>query len=154
MAGSLASATNTRVDSASKHIVPCKVNTDYMASLVDGNVDNRMRELQINKMKYCMHKDDVVIGLGRPMFGSSINSSKKKAYPSVIVTLASMENYARRWIALHNFLVSKYDESETFKNEFLEDIRKPDGGSLKLDGQTAKRVEVSLLLLHFVCVCV
>lgn len=91
MAGSLASATSTRVDSASKHIVPCKVNTDYMASLVGNNVDNAMRELQTNKMRYCMHKDDVVIGLGRPMYGSSVNNNRKKAYPSVIVTLASMD---------------------------------------------------------------
>jgi hypothetical protein len=51
MAGSLASATSTRVDSASKHIVPCKVNTDYMASLVGENTENSMRELQTNKMR-------------------------------------------------------------------------------------------------------
>jgi hypothetical protein len=120
-----------------------------MASLVDGNVDNRMRELQINKMKYCMHKDDIVIGLGRPMFGSSINSSKKKAYPSVIVTLASMEPYARRWIAIHNFGVSNYNDSETIKNVFLDELKQGETGKLKLDVQTAKRVEVSLLLLHF-----
>lgn len=37
-AGSLASATSSRVDSASKHITPCKVHTDYMASLLEGEV--------------------------------------------------------------------------------------------------------------------
>ena len=48
MAHSLASATGTRVDSASKHIVPCKVSTDYMASLISAQyADNPMRELQV-----------------------------------------------------------------------------------------------------------
>jgi hypothetical protein len=123
MAGSLASATNTRVDSASKHIIPCKVNTDYMASLVGPNVDNSMRELQTNKMKYCMHKDDVVIGLGRPTFGSSINNSRKKAYPSVIVTLASMDAFTRKWIAVHNFLVRGYDDKDSIKQTFDNVVR-------------------------------
>ena len=48
MAHSLATATGTRVDSASKHIVPCKVNTDYMASLISAaHSDNPQRELQV-----------------------------------------------------------------------------------------------------------
>lgn len=49
MAHSLASATGTRVDSASKHIVPCRVCTDYMASLISSqHTDNAMRELQVS----------------------------------------------------------------------------------------------------------
>lgn len=67
MAASLASMTNTRVDSASKHIVPCKVNTDYMASLVGGNVDNSMRELQTNKMRCETHAH--ALTHARPSFG-------------------------------------------------------------------------------------
>jgi hypothetical protein len=62
-----------------------------------------------------MHKDDVVIGLGRPMYGSSVNNNRKKAYPSVIVTLASMEQECRRWIAIHNFMVTNYSESGRMK---------------------------------------
>lgn len=45
---------------------------------------------QINKHKYCMAKDDIVMGLGRPMFGASVHNNKKKAYPSVITTLGQM----------------------------------------------------------------
>lgn len=93
-----------------------------MASLIGDSVDNSMRELQVNKMKYCMHKDDIAIGLGRPMYGSSISSSRKKAYPSVIVTLASMEDEARYWIAIHNFLVSDYTHSSMLKEQFLQVI--------------------------------
>ena len=57
MAHSLASATGTRVDSASKHIVPCRMATDYMISLISvRHADNAGRELQLNKHKYCMAK--------------------------------------------------------------------------------------------------
>lgn len=56
-----------------------------------------------------MAKDDIVIGLGRPMYGSSIHANRKKAYPSVITTLGQMEPEARRWIAVHNFLCRYLD---------------------------------------------
>lgn len=47
MASSLATATGTRVDSASKHIVPCKVATDYLSSLISSqHAENPGRELQ------------------------------------------------------------------------------------------------------------
>lgn len=77
MAGSIASATSTRVDSASKHILPCKVNTDYMASLVGDNSENAMRELQINKMKYCMHKVNFHVSL---MFHVPIDEIANQQY--------------------------------------------------------------------------
>lgn len=66
-----------------------------------------------------MHKDDVVVGLGRPMYGSSVNNNRKKAYPSVIVTLADMEVECRRWIAIHNFMVTNYSESNKMKDAYL-----------------------------------
>lgn len=120
MAGSLANATSTRVDSASKHIIPCKVNTDYMASLMEDTTENAMRELQQSKMRYCMHKDDVVIGLGRPLYGASMNNSRKKAYPSVVVTLASMTKGARKFIAINNFLVQDYTHLTKIKKNYLD----------------------------------
>jgi hypothetical protein len=122
MAGSLASATSTRVDSASKHIVPCKVGTDYMASLCADTSENAMRELQINKMKYCMHKDDMVIGLGRPLYGTSICNNRKKAYPSVIVTIAPMQPMTRSWVAANNFMVKSYKDSAILKESFIKAI--------------------------------
>lgn len=48
MSHSLASSTGTRVESASKHIVPCKVATDYLMALVGSrHTDNAARELQV-----------------------------------------------------------------------------------------------------------
>ena len=90
-----------------------------MASLMGEVTDNAMRELQQNKMRYCMHKDDLVIGLGRPMYGASINNTRKKAYPSVIVTLANMEKEALKWIAFNNFYVSDYMMSAQLKKKFI-----------------------------------
>ena len=66
-----------------------------------------------------MAKDDIVIGLGRPMYGSSVHASRKKAYPSVITTLGHMEPEARRWIAVHNFLCRSYLDSDTMKKIYI-----------------------------------
>lgn len=59
---SLAQATNTRVDSACKHIQQCRVSTDDMMRFVQDNSE----ELQRNKYRYCVHKDELVVGIGRP----------------------------------------------------------------------------------------
>lgn len=66
-----------------------------------------------------MAKDDIVIGLGRPMYGSSVHANRKKAYPSVITTLGQMEPEARRWIAVHNFLCRSYLDSDSMKKIYL-----------------------------------
>lgn len=63
---SLAQATNTRVDSACKHIQQCRVSTDDMMRFVQE--DNE--ELQRNKYRYCVHKDELVVGIGRPWYSA------------------------------------------------------------------------------------
>lgn len=93
-----------------------------------------------------MHKDDVVIGLGRPTFGASINANHKKAYPSVIVTLASMDEIARKWIAMHNFLVSTYDGKDQLKNKILDVVSKDTAaGGLGLDKNRKERVKSQIM---------
>lgn len=69
-----------------------------------------------------MAKDDIVIGLGRPMYGSSVHANRKKAYPSVISTLGLMEKEVRRWIAVHNFLCRSYLDSDRMKKTYVESI--------------------------------
>jgi hypothetical protein len=66
-----------------------------------------------------MAKDDIVIGLGRPMYGSSVHANRKKAYPSVITTLGLMEEEVRRWIAVHNFLCKSYLDSDRMKKLYV-----------------------------------
>jgi hypothetical protein len=81
---SLASATNTRVDSACKHHQQCRVSTDDMLNLIEPK--NNAKELQINKYRYCVHKDEMVVCVGRPW----VRETRKKtnnAYPRVISNL-------------------------------------------------------------------
>lgn len=118
MASSLASATRSRVDSASKHILPCKTNTEFLASNMQGTLDENMRKLQQNKNNYSTLQNDVCIGLGKPLYGTSINSTRKKAYPSVVATLGDMHRYVQKWIAIHNYLVQDYTQSVPLKTEF------------------------------------
>lgn len=59
---SLAQATNTRLDSACKHIQQCRISTDDMMRFVNNEAD----ELERNPFRYCIHKDELVVGLGRP----------------------------------------------------------------------------------------
>lgn len=59
---SLAQATNTRLDSACKHIQQCRIATDDMMRFVGNDTE----ELQRNKYRYCIHKDELVVGIGRP----------------------------------------------------------------------------------------
>jgi hypothetical protein len=66
-----------------------------------------------------MAKDDIVIGLGRPMYGSSVHANRKKAYPSVITTLGQMEPEARRWIAVHNFMCRSYMDTDSMKRLYV-----------------------------------
>ena len=58
---SLANASGTLLDSACKHIQQCRVATDEMLNFV-GDIE----EIQRNKYRYCIHKDELVVGLGRP----------------------------------------------------------------------------------------
>jgi hypothetical protein len=84
---SLASATNTRLDSAARHNQQCRVSTDDMLMFVGHDHD----ELQRQKYRYCIHKDEFVVGIGRPW---KLNASRKRtnnAYPRVISNLGQWD---------------------------------------------------------------
>eukprot|EP00961_Rhodomonas_salina_P140306 1888154-Rhodomonas_salina.1 len=61
---SLANATGTRTDSASKHIRVCRVGQDFVSNWIGKPLD----ELKANKMQYAVQKDDFFVGCGRPLF--------------------------------------------------------------------------------------
>jgi hypothetical protein len=67
-----------------------------------------------------MAKDDVVIGLGRPMYGTSVLLSKKKAYPSVVTTLVQMHPLTRKFMAMSNFLCTSPQMSKKLQSGFLQ----------------------------------
>lgn len=86
---SLASATNTRVDSACKHHHQCRVSTDDLLGMMVPA--NDVEELKRNKYKYCAHKDELIVGVGRPWAPEESRKKMNNAYPRVISNLGMMD---------------------------------------------------------------
>ena len=84
---SLASASSTRVDSACKHIQQCRVSYDHMLDFVGS-----ANELERNKMQYCVHKDELAVGVSRPWVKSSVRKLPPSAYPRIVSTLGNIAN--------------------------------------------------------------
>lgn len=93
---SLASATNTRLDTSCRHHQQCRVSTDDMLAYTMP-VKNDHEELQRNKYRYCIHKDEFVVGIGRPWVTTISRKRPNNAYPRVISNLGqlAMENDGR-----------------------------------------------------------
>lgn len=80
----IASGTSTRADSAARHMQACRVNSSLALALANNSRD----ELRRNKYKWCMHKDELAMSAGRPLFEAENTTNKSRhAYPSVITTL-------------------------------------------------------------------
>ena len=95
---SLAQATNTRLDSACKHIQQCRVSTDDMMRFVGDDSEELVR----NKYRYCIHKDELVVGVGRPWDPRTVlKRTSNSAYPKVISNLGALSDKADTWVALN-----------------------------------------------------
>jgi hypothetical protein len=93
---SMPSATSTRVDSSSKHIQACKVQHDLILMLSGVRTPD---ELHHDKMRYCMHKDEIVLCVSKPMFPDKcIVSAPAHAYPPVVTTLAGVDPLTKRFL--------------------------------------------------------
>ena len=85
---SLASSTSTSLDSACKHIQQCRVSQDHMTKFVKNNDSD---ELIRNKFRYCVHKDELVLGVGKPWArDSSTKKFQNNAYPRVVSNLGQL----------------------------------------------------------------
>ena len=111
-------------------------------------MDNKVRELQQNKDKYSTAQNDIVIGLGRPMYGASMQNSRKKAYPAVIATMGQMDVYVRKWIAVHNFLMQDYTQSSGMKANFTSIVK---GGSNQKGVAIAKKYSLDQNRAEYIC---
>lgn len=108
---SLAASTATAIETASKHNLQCRVSTDHIIQWVQDSVTNGESAVTIvmkDKMKYCMHKNDIVVGVRQGWFPDSI--AVNKAYPQVISTYASMSEAAQYW------LIRLYNNTKTMKD--------------------------------------
>ncbi len=84
---SLATATSSRLDSSCKHIQQCRVSQDHMTLFVSGESDELIR----NKYRYCVHKDEMVLGIGRPLSQSKdVKRFQNSAYPRVVSNLGKL----------------------------------------------------------------
>lgn len=81
----MASATSTMLDSACKHIQQCRISYDHMLDFV-GN----QHEMQRNKMQYCVHKDEVVVGVSRPWAKETVRALPPSAYPRIVSCLGDI----------------------------------------------------------------
>lgn len=82
---SLAAATSTRVDSACKHIQQCRVSYDHMLNFVGSS-----NELERDKFQYCVHKDELAVGVSRPWVKTSTRTLTLSAYPRIISNLGKI----------------------------------------------------------------
>jgi len=85
---SLAQATSTSLDSACKHIQQCRVSQDHMAKFcVPPDPDELIR----NKYRYCVHKDELVLGIGKCWARDNGNKKfQNNAYPRVVSNLGGL----------------------------------------------------------------
>ena len=107
----IASSTGTRVDSASKHIMACRVNDTLLASWCQDQ-RNARQHLHTNKMQYALHKDELALNVGMPLTEKGSILSSNYAYPSVVSTLGDMSHTAKK------VLVGLYAEGKTGR-EFM-----------------------------------
>ena len=122
---SLGTATGTRVDSPAKHIMACKMDTNYLITLL-GNAASQHTDpytvLHQNKMRWCMHKDEVALFTGKKLLANTpLSSSGPKAYPLVITTVGDMH------VLTKHFLINLYDQDTAFSFYHLIDIMNRNG---------------------------
>jgi hypothetical protein len=108
----LGSATGTRVDSAAKHIMACKVDTRLLACWLAIGEHDAVNALHSDKMKWCMHKDEIVLNTSKNNVDTAI-----KAYPMVITTVGDMKE------RVQNFLKSLYGKSSASDFHTLHELK-------------------------------
>lgn len=115
----LGTATGTRVDSAAKHIMACKVDYDLLSAMLDDDKDP-INALHNEKMKYCMHKDEIVLNTT-----SSDPCGVVKAYPMVVTTLGDVLPFVKtriKKVYSCNNATDFFKEQERNKNvSFIDD---------------------------------
>lgn len=92
---SLASATGTRFDSAAKHTLQCRVDTDILREWAPADMRDDARMHQ-NKYQFAMQKDELVMNSGIKMFPTdTVHRQKGHAYPPVLTTLSALHPRVR-----------------------------------------------------------
>jgi hypothetical protein len=108
----LGTATGTRVDSAAKHIMACKVDTRLLANwIMHPDKHDAINILHNEKMKWCMHKDEIVLNTSKSELDPAV-----KAYPMVITTLGDIKDGVKDYLKA---LYRNNNASEFFEKQEL-----------------------------------
>ena len=100
-APSIASATGTLVDSATKHVRVCRVAQDYITNWLN----KPLELLRTDKLLHAVQKDDIFIGCGPPVFhGATGCHALKKAYAVGLGSLHDVCNHVKMMIVLLTFI--------------------------------------------------
>lgn len=113
---SLAAATGTRFDSAAKHTLQCRVDSELLREWApaDQKDDARMHQ---NKYQFAMQKDELVMNTGIKMFPTdTLHRQKGQAYPPVLTTLSDLDRMVR---AAMIFIYAQ-ETPEAFMNAILD----------------------------------
>jgi len=114
----LATATGTRIDSAAKHQIAVRASYEHLLSWVG----YEQIALQKEKHAFSIAKDDITIGVSKPIRKNENGrgNQRNKAYPSVVSTLARMEQPAK------NYLIYLFHNPRTFQDRdtFIKHVEK------------------------------
>lgn len=99
---SLASMTGTKVDSAAKHIVVCRVCTDFYSQFA-----NTCQELLEHAQEYMVKRDEICLGIGRPFNPKrGFSHADNKAY---IPVFSNSSIFSKNQSNVANYYIKLYD---------------------------------------------
>lgn len=95
-AASLGSATNSRVDSAAKHTMACKLDGAFLKRTLENPTENGEERLNQGKLKYAMLKDELAMNTTKRFFGTSGHA----AYPLVVTTVGDIDDETKNFLKM------------------------------------------------------
>jgi len=126
----IAQATGTRLDSAAKHTMPCKIDTNMILSWMTNQSNSRLT-LHQNKYKYCMQKDELILNVTQRL---NSEGNVARGYPAILSSLCDLHPDIKNYLfALYScqsgasFMYLKNNAANIFnhnaKEGYLEDAR-------------------------------
>lgn len=86
---SLASSTASRIETGAKHMQQCRISFAHMLNFLDGDSEQMCKHKEL----YCMHKDEIAVGVGNSLLKNS-PSFNRSVYPFVVSTMGAVNPLA------------------------------------------------------------
>ena len=178
MTGGIASMTRTRVDSAAKHIMPAKIDSNLM-KVYCGGEHTDLQTMHQKKLELMTEKDDLILNVSRKL--ACLDTRTFHAYPAAVSTLANctetyklilavlhsqksaqdfydlirvLQNPTRRLTSLHAFVTAQAARAGENKavDEFM--TRHPDADAFERIDDKALHRELATMPFYQLQVCV